>query len=607
MTTDNKLKEIRNAEIVGTGRTVSGYAVRFEEPSEYIGMIEVIKRGAITEETIAKSDVFALLNHREDVVLARSNKGVGSLKLTVDDNGLFYEFEAPNTAYGDELVEHISRGEISQSSFAFSLDPSDETASKVWYDDNGIKHRDIYKIAYLYDCSPVYQPAYSTTTCTKRNMENTEINIKDEELAKEATEKEVELQKQQIAELTEQLEEQKAKCESVEKEIKADDEKKPEEEPTEETEMTDETETVEDEKPTEETEQSDDMKSDECETDEPTEKENDSDSETENSDEQDKYNTEESETENSDDFDKKTDKNNKRNIINNMENFSLSKEIRNAMANGINKIDFRAYSVTAEGGDVVQTDVYDIWEPLRAKNVLAEAGAKIITGIKNNVQIPVFGATTAYFADELGAAADGSGTITAKKLSPKRVCAKVPVSLELLAQDNAGVEAMIRSDIANAVLAAVEAKVFGAQAESTDVFAGMFNSKVPTEITDFAGLTALEATVEGAGVDTAKCKYVVSPSAKGKLRAMTKSAKTTQLVLENGEIDGTAVLSTGHQSGTNIVYGDFSNLVIATWDNVQIDVVRDTASLTNGVVTLVVNAYVDAKVARDNAFAYATV
>lgn len=605
MTTD---KEIRNAEIVGTGRTVSGYAVRFEEPSEYIEMIEVIHRGAITEETIAKSDVFALLNHREDVVLARSNKGVGSLKLTVDDNGLFYEFEAPNTAYGDELVEHISRGEISQSSFAFSLDPSDETASKVWFDENGIKHRDIYKIAYLYDCSPVYQPAYSTTTCTKRNMENTEINIKDEELATEATAKEVELLKQQIAELTEQLEEEKAKCKSAEKEIKADDEKKPEEEPTkEETEMTDETETVEDEKPTEETEQSDDMESGEFETDEPAEKENESDSETEKSDEQDKYNTEDSETEKSDDSDdKNTDKPNKRSIINNMEKFSLSKEIRNAMANG-NKIDFRAYSVTDEGADVVQTDVYDIWEPLRAKNVLAEAGAKIITGLKNNVQIPVFGATSAYFADELGAASDGSGTIAAKKLSPKRVCAKVPVSLELLAQDNAGVEAMIRADIANAVIAAVEKKVFGTQAESTDVFAGMFNSKTPTEITDFAGLTALEATVEGVGVDTAKCKYVVSPSAKGKLRAMTKSAKTTQLVLENGEIDGTAVLSTGHQSGTNIVYGDFSNLVIATWDNVQIDVVRDTASLTNGVVTLVVNAYVDAKVARDNAFAYATV
>ena len=47
MTTD---KEIRNAEIVGTGRTVSGYAVRFEEPSEYIGMIASFKAANYQDE-----------------------------------------------------------------------------------------------------------------------------------------------------------------------------------------------------------------------------------------------------------------------------------------------------------------------------------------------------------------------------------------------------------------------------------------------------------------------------------------------------------------------------------------------------------------------------
>lgn len=53
--------------------------------------------------------MLCLLNHNEDRgVLARSNKGEGSLTLEIDEIGLKYTFEAPNTALGDELekTEH---------------------------------------------------------------------------------------------------------------------------------------------------------------------------------------------------------------------------------------------------------------------------------------------------------------------------------------------------------------------------------------------------------------------------------------------------------------------------------------------------------------------
>lgn len=60
-------KEIRKAEIksASDGRTVSGYAVRFESESVNMGFVEIIHRGAITEDTIKASDVFALLNHEK--------------------------------------------------------------------------------------------------------------------------------------------------------------------------------------------------------------------------------------------------------------------------------------------------------------------------------------------------------------------------------------------------------------------------------------------------------------------------------------------------------------------------------------------------------------
>lgn len=308
----------------------------------------------------------------------------------------------------------------------------------------------------------------------------------------------------------------------------------------------------------------------------------------------------------------------KRNLNNNklskkiMENkFNLLKELRSAyeMGKSINLAEYRAYTVNDEGEDVVQTDLFDIWEPLRTKNVLVEAGAQYITGIKNNIQIPLMSAVSCAFAGETGAAADGSGAFTQKFLSPKRITAKYPVSLELLAQDSIGVEAAIRADIIKAINAKLEATILGAgdgKAVGGDTLiapVGMFNDKNPVLVDSFAKLTDLEAGIEGANV-YGECKYIVAPTAKAALRNMPKSAKTTELVMENGTIDGTPVLSTGHVADDKLIYGDFSNLVIATWDNVQLDVVRDVASVGNGVVTIVVNAFVDAVVVRPEAFAY---
>ena len=582
-TTNNK--EIRKAEIrTQDGRSVSGYAVRFESESLNMGFIEVIHRGAITNETIAESDIFALLNHNENVVLARSNHGTGSLTLSVDENGVFYQFEAPNTNHGDELLEHIKRGEISQSSFAFSVSPEDG-AEKWTKREDGTILREIFKIARLYDISPVYQPAYTATTCSQRALDKIEeLNNMDNNEVKELTPEmeEIEMLKARIAQLESELqkadEEPTDEAKEGEQRTDSEDEKKDEKEPENESENT-EIHNVDEES-------ENDSNTTESESEDTNETTNENDSE-----------------------DEENDKNKTNRNISNMENFSLTKEIRKAMADGTNKIDMRAYTVTDEGADVVQTDVFDIWAPLREKNVLVDAGARVLTGLKNNAQIPVFGKTEAKFANEIANASDGSGAISSVKLSPKRITAKVPISLELLAQDNVGVEAMIREDIANAVYAAVEDKAFGKQAESTDVFKGLLNGVANASIYDvstFNAVCTMEAAVETANVNPNDCKYVVSPTGKAHLRALPKSAKTTELTMQNGEIDGTEVLSTGHLIDTsiNVIYGDFSNVVIGTWDNVQIDMVRDTASLSAGQVNLVVNAYVDLKCIRPEGFAF---
>lgn len=139
------------------GRKISGYAAVFNSPSEDLGgFTEYITANAF-EGVLERSDVFAYLNHNpERGVLARSKGGEGSLTLSIDKKGLKYEFEAPNTALGEEVLEGVKRGDIGGSSFAFIVDKDE------WSKD--YKSRTITKIKELYDVSPVYSPAYPDTS-----------------------------------------------------------------------------------------------------------------------------------------------------------------------------------------------------------------------------------------------------------------------------------------------------------------------------------------------------------------------------------------------------------------------------------------------------------
>lgn len=182
-------KEIRNvtSELKHEDRHVSGYAIRFNEESNYMGFYEVILPSAIDEDTLKRSDIFALLNHDSEKVLARCKYGVGNLKLIIDNQGLKYDFDVLENELGDTVLSYIRSGIIDSSSFAFSL-PVDDDECQEWRKNvkTGKIKRYIKKIDKLYDVSPVYQPAYSTATCSCRSFDKfiAEEEKKKEELTK---------------------------------------------------------------------------------------------------------------------------------------------------------------------------------------------------------------------------------------------------------------------------------------------------------------------------------------------------------------------------------------------------------------------------------------
>jgi uncharacterized protein len=152
-----------------TGRTISGYASRFNSRSENLGskerpLFEIIAPGAF--DGVLSDDVIAAWNHDESRILARSTGGKGTLKLSVDESGLHYSFTAPETSTGNDVLESIKRGDVNASSFAFVVA---DGGDRYTQEPDGSTLRTITKIGKLYDVSPVTRPAYSAATVSARS------------------------------------------------------------------------------------------------------------------------------------------------------------------------------------------------------------------------------------------------------------------------------------------------------------------------------------------------------------------------------------------------------------------------------------------------------
>lgn len=141
--------------------TIGGYAAMFNKRTDLGYMFEEIAPGAF--DGVMSDDVRCLYNHDPNYVLARSASG--TLKLSVDEQGLKYEYETPNRTFAKDLQDAVATGDVSQSSFAFSVEES------IWTElEDGQYLRTVTKVKRLYDVAPVTYPAYQDTTVAQRSL-----------------------------------------------------------------------------------------------------------------------------------------------------------------------------------------------------------------------------------------------------------------------------------------------------------------------------------------------------------------------------------------------------------------------------------------------------
>ena len=175
-------REFRMESAEQNGNTIRGYAAVYNSDSEWMGgFYEQIATGAF--DGVMENDVRAYFNHDENLLLGRVSSG--TLRISTDKRGLFYEVDLPNTTYANDLAELMKRGDVNQSSFAFLIEKD------RWEQRDGVTYRIIEKVSRLLDVSPVSQPAYPDATSElKRDLE-TETKEEAKAASVENTESEV--------------------------------------------------------------------------------------------------------------------------------------------------------------------------------------------------------------------------------------------------------------------------------------------------------------------------------------------------------------------------------------------------------------------------------
>ena len=156
----------------GESRTITGTAIVFDAESEVLDdwgyrFREVIKPEACTMEFLNSQDIKMNMLHDRDLTLARCNKGTGSLRLSVDEKGVNFEFEAPKCDIGDRCLEMVRRGDYSGCSFEFYPEEYD-VEEREGGKDVKIIHK---KFRALTALTIGMDPAYKQTSVNARELD----------------------------------------------------------------------------------------------------------------------------------------------------------------------------------------------------------------------------------------------------------------------------------------------------------------------------------------------------------------------------------------------------------------------------------------------------
>ena len=279
--------------------------------------------------------------------------------------------------------------------------------------------------------------------------------------------------------------------------------------------------------------------------------------------------------------------------------------------NEVLKRDLTVGTATA-GGNLVATDLLagSFIDILRNRMAIMQAGTTVLSGLTGNISIPrQTAASTAYWVGEGSAPTESQQAFDQVNMSPKTLGGFTDFSRKTLLQASIDVEQFVRNDLA---------KVLALELDRAGIY-GSGSSNQPTGLTEttgigtqtittygtFAEYIGMETDVASANADAGALKYIVNAAARGALKSTEKASNTAQFVWEGNEINGYPALVSNQLANNDVLFGDFSQLVLGTWSGVDLTV-DPYAGATSGNVRVIALQDVDFAVKQPGAFCYGT-
>ncbi|MTI32811.1 phage major capsid protein [Xanthovirga aplysinae] len=285
----------------------------------------------------------------------------------------------------------------------------------------------------------------------------------------------------------------------------------------------------------------------------------------------------------------------------------------------------RALNATGESEDgkvTIETSLGSYIEALRARLITQSMGARVLTGLSGNFDLPKSTAVSkSEWAGENTDVVESNPKFGSISMTPKRLGTFVTLSKQLITQSSLDVERMVREDLAMAQAIALDKAAItgtGSNNQPKGILstsgikevAGGTNGAAPT----WSHIVGLETAIATENADMGNLGYLTNPQVRGKLKTTERVANSGQFIWgdNSSPINGyrarvTTQVPSDLTKGTGtalsaLLFGNWNDLVIAQWGG--LDLVVDPYTLAKkGQIQIVIASFHDIAVRHAQSFA----
>ena len=250
---------------------------------------------------------------------------------------------------------------------------------------------------------------------------------------------------------------------------------------------------------------------------------------------------------------------------------------------------------TVDDADLVAEDHLggSFIELLRNNLVVNQLGVRRLSGLRGDIDIPSQeGPTTAYWVGEGDAPAQSNATFGSRKATPHTVAAYVDMTRRIIIQSDPSIEALIRSDLAFVMAQAVDKAALEGDSVA-DVNSPLGVSKtigintIAGASMDWATMIDMQTALDSDNALHGSLSYVVNPVEAGVAKQTPKAAgEAVMLMAINPDsVAGYPAYVTNNLTAGNMIFGDWSDLIMCEWSGLDLMVDPYSLSTSGGVRT----------------------